>query len=162
MKNPKVLTLTAMVMALCAIGALIKIPVFTTTAALDAAPAFISAVFLPPMFAGLAGAMGHLLTAVTSGMPLGPFHFIVGAMMFAVVWGFASLHRREHHVLKWVWAFVSNAFISPLPFYFLISPAFYIATVPGITLATALNLMLAATLMPVLKKVFARTGTHAA
>lgn len=149
-----------MVIALCAIGALIKIPVFATSAALDAAPAFISAVFLPPLFAGIAGSVGHVVTALTSGMPLGPFHIIIAIMMFIVVWGFSYLHTNNRHVLKWVWAFISNAIISPLPFYFLISPAFYIAAVPGLMLATAINLALAAALMPALQKVFARKGVH--
>lgn len=162
MKNTKILTLTAMVMALCAIGALIKIPVFSTTAALDAAPAFISAVFLPPLYAGIAGGIGHMLTALTSGMPLGPFHFIIAGAMFIVVWIFALLHRRGQHTLKWIWALVSNGIVSPLPFYFLISPAFYISATPGIVLATILNLVLAAILMPILQKVFARKGVHAA
>lgn len=162
MKNRKKMTLTAMVIALCAIGALIKIPVFTTSAALDAAPAFISAVFLPPILTGVAGGMGHMLTAVTSGMPLGPFHVIIAVTMFFVVAGFSYLHKKEKHVLKWSWAFIGNAILSPLPFYFLISPAFYVASVPGLMVATAINLVLAAAVMPALQKAFARKGAHSA
>lgn len=156
MKQTKLLTLTAMVMALCAIGAMIKIPVFSATAALDAAPAFISAAFLPAAFAGIAGGMGHVLTALTSGMPLGPLHALIAIEMFVVVWVFASLHKKGKHILKWVWALIANGILSPLPFYFIISPAFFFASVPGLLLATAVNLVFVAVLLPILQKVFTR------
>lgn len=37
--------LTAMVAAICAVGAAIKVPAFISTAALDSAPAFLGVVF---------------------------------------------------------------------------------------------------------------------
>lgn len=55
----RIITLTAMVSALCAVGAMIKIPVGVTSAALDSAPAFLGAVFLPAPAAGIAAAIGH-------------------------------------------------------------------------------------------------------
>ena len=58
----RLLTLAAMFAALCAIGALIKIPVGIGSAALDTVPALISALFLPPMYAGAASLVGHLVS----------------------------------------------------------------------------------------------------
>lgn len=67
--------LTAMVAAICAVGAMIKVPTFISTAALDSAPAFLGVVFLSPILAGgAAGLIGHFITALTSGFPLG--HYI--------------------------------------------------------------------------------------
>lgn len=159
MKQTK-LTLTAMVIALCAIGAVIKIPAFITTAALDAAPALISVVFLPPMLAGVAGALGHILTALTSGMPLGPLHVIIAIEMLIVVSIFAILHQKNYHLLKWIWLLVGNGVLSALPFYFIISPAFFIASVPGLLIATVINGILAAVLIPIIQKVVMRKEVH--
>ena len=150
------ITLTALMAALCVIGSFIKIPGFITTAALDSAPAFISAAFLPPIYAGLAGLTGHMATALTSGMPLGPFHFLVAVEMLFIVWGFAVLHRKQRNVLKWVFLILMNGIIAPLPFYFLVSPAFYIGAVPSLFVATVINVIITILVMPFVAKVGVR------
>ncbi|MCH7321120.1 ECF transporter S component [Solibacillus sp. MA9] len=158
----RLIILTALIAAICVIGSMIKVPVgMITTAALDSAPAFISAVFLPPVFAGAAGAFGHIATGLTSGFPLGVFHVLIAIEMFVVVAVFAWLHRKGYHFLKWVFAIVANGIISPLPFYFLISPAFYIGALPSLFIATVINVAIAAVVMPVLKTVIHRVGVNA-
>lgn len=57
----RMITLTALTVAICVIGSFIKVPGFITTAALDSAPAFLSVLFLPPAFSGVAGAWDILL-----------------------------------------------------------------------------------------------------
>ncbi|WP_409369680.1 ECF transporter S component [Lysinibacillus sp. 38-6] len=155
------LTLTAMVAAICAIGAVIKIPSFVSTAALDSAPAFIGVVFLSPMLAGVAGLIGHFITALTSGFPYGPLHIIIAVEMFIVVWIFAVMHKKGLHFWKWPVALVLNGVVAPLPFYFIISPAFFWASLPGIFMATVINLIIVAVVMPVLSKVFVRKAGRA-
>lgn len=150
------LTLTAMVAAICAVGAFIKIPSFVSTAALDSAPAFLSVVFLSPVLAGVAGMVGHFITALTSGFPLGPLHIIIAVEMFVVVWIFGVMHKRGMHFWKWPVALVLNGVISPLPFYFIISPAFYWGALASIFMATVINLVIVAVVMPVFAKVFVR------
>lgn len=155
------LTLTAMVAAICAIGAVIKIPSFVSTAALDSAPAFIGVVFLSPVLAGVAGLIGHFITALTSGFPYGPLHIIIAGEMFIVVWIFGVMHKKGLHFWKWPVALVLNGVVAPLPFYFIISPAFFWASLPGIFMATIINLMIVAVVMPVLSKVFVRKAGRA-
>lgn len=155
------LTLTAMVAAICAIGAVIKIPSFVSTAALDSAPAFIGVVFLSPMLAGVAGLIGHFITALTSGFPYGPLHIIIAVEMFIVVWIFGVMHKKGLHFWKWPVALVLNGVVAPLPFYFIISPAFFWASLPGIFMATVINLIIVAVVMPVLSKVFVRKAGRA-
>ncbi|MEX3747122.1 MULTISPECIES: ECF transporter S component [Lysinibacillus] len=151
------LTLVAMVAAICAVGAVIKIPTpFITTAALDAAPAFLSVVFLSPVLAGVAGAIGHFITALTSGFPLGPLHIIIAVEMFIVVWIFGVMHKKGMHFWKWPVALILNGVVAPLPFYFIISPAFYWASLTSLPLATLINLVIVAVVMPILSKVFVR------
>jgi len=155
------LTLTAMVAAICAIGAVIKIPSFVSTAALDSAPAFIGVVFLSPVLAGVAGLIGHFITALTSGFPYGPLHIIIAVEMFIVVWIFGVMHKKGLHFWKWPVALVLNGVVAPLPFYFIISPAFFWASLPSIFMATVINLIIVAVVMPVLSKVFVRKAGRA-
>ncbi|MFJ7737342.1 ECF transporter S component [Lysinibacillus sp. NPDC097287] len=150
------LTLTAMVAAICAIGAVIKVPSPVSSAALDSAPAFLSVAFLSPTLAGVAGMIGHFITALTSGFPLGPLHLIIAAEMFVVVWIFGIMHKKGLKFWKWPVALVLNGIIAPLPFYFIISPAFFWGALPGLFMATLINLVIVAVAMPVISKVFVR------
>ena len=150
------LILTAMVAAICAVGAMIKVPTFISTAALDSAPAFLGVVFLSPILAGAAGLIGHFITALTSGFPLGPLHIIIAVEMLIVVWVFGVMHKKGMHFWKWPVALVLNGIIAPLPFYFIISPAFFWGALGSILMATVINLIIVAVVMPILSKVFVR------
>ncbi|MGX9133111.1 ECF transporter S component [Rummeliibacillus sp. JY-2-4R] len=156
----RIITLTAMISALCAVGAMIKIPVGISSAALDSAPAFLGAVFLPAPAAGLAAAIGHLVSAYIGGFPMGPFHIIIAIEMFLVVWGFAILHQKNHPILKWIFAIITNGLLSPLPFYWLISPEVFFTITPEIFIATLVNIAIVAVCIPILSKAFARKEAH--
>lgn len=78
----KRLTLAAMLLALCVIGANVKI---MGSVAFDSAPAFLGAVLLGPWFGATLGLFGHLVSAALAGFPLTlPIHLII-----ALPWGFA-------------------------------------------------------------------------
>lgn len=158
MDRQKLMTwiLTAMVAAICAVGAAIKVPAFISTAALDSAPAFLGVVFLSPLLAGVAGFIGHFISALTAGFPLGPLHVIIAVEMFIVVWIFGIMHKKGMHFWKWPVALVLNGIVAPLPFYFIISPAFFWGALASIFIATAINLIIVAVVMPILSKVFVR------
>ena len=156
----RLMVLTALIAAICVIGSFIKVPGPITTAALDSAPAFISAVFLPPLFAGVAGALGHIATGLTSGMPLGIFHVLIAVEMFFIIYIFTVLHRNGFHMSKWIFAIIANGVIAPLPFYFLISAEFYMASIVTLSIATIINVIVAMLVMPVLKVVVQRQGTQ--
>lgn len=153
------LTFTAMIAALSAIGAMIKIPVGIGSAALDSAPAFLGAALLPAPIAGVAAAIGHMVSAELSGFPMTlPFHALIAIEMFAVVYGFAMLHQRNHHLLKWLFAVIANGILAPLPFYFLISSQTYYAITPGIFIATVINAVIAGLCLPAITKVTGKVG----
>ncbi|MFJ8263118.1 ECF transporter S component [Rummeliibacillus sp. NPDC094406] len=156
----RIITFTAMISALCAVGAMIKVPVGVTSAALDSAPAFLGAVFLPAPVAGIAAAIGHIVSAEIGGFPYGPFHILIAFEMYIVVWGFTKLHQKNHSILKWVYAIIANGILSPLPFYWLISPEMFYSVTPGILITTIINVVIAGFCMPVLSKAFARKEAH--
>jgi len=150
----RMITLTALTVAICVIGSFIKVPGFITTAALDSAPAFLSVLFLPPAFSGIVGGLGHLATSFTSGFPFGPFHIMIAIEMFIMVYIFNVLHRKGYSIIKWVFLVITNAIILPFPFYFIMSPAFYFAALPSLLIATIINVIIVMIVMPILSKVF--------
>lgn len=157
MTKTKLLTRTALIAALCVIGSFIKIPVPPGTPALDAAPAFLSIAFLPAPFAAAAGIIGHLATALTSGFPLTlPIHLLIAAEMGLVVLIAAFLYQHGFKKTTWLWIFISNGVLSPLPYYFILSPKMYFLVAPGIIVATAINVVVAMLAMPILQRVLAR------
>lgn len=157
----RLIILTALIAAICVIGSLIKVPVgIVGTAALDSAPALISAIFLPPVFVGAAGALGHIATGLTSGFPLGILHLLIAAEMFIIVAVFAIMHLKGLHILKWIFVIIANGVIAPIPFYFIISPAFYIGSVASLTIAAAVNCLIAILVMPVMKTVVQRVEVN--
>lgn len=157
----RLIILTAFIAAICVIGSFIKVPAgIVGTAALDSAPALISAIFLPPVFAGAAGALGHIATGFTSGFPLGILHLLIAAEMFIIVAFFAIMHQKGFHIIKWIFVIIANGVIAPIPFYFIISPAFYIGSIASLTIAAAVNCLIAIIVMPVLKTVVQRVGAN--
>lgn len=95
----------AIFVALSAVGALVKIPSPTGTLALDSAPAFLAAASFAAPEGAIIGALGHLLTAATTGFPLSvPVHLLIMAEMAVFIWLFGFLTRR---VNVWVGAIVA-------------------------------------------------------
>lgn len=156
----KTLTLTAMIAALCAVGAMIKVPGGMGSMALDSAPAFLGAVFLPPVAAGVAAAIGHLISAMTGGSFLGPLHIFIAVEMFIILWGFAKLHNAGRKYSKWIFVVIANGILAPLPFYWLNSPEFFFSIVSVLLMTTLLNVVIAAVVMPILSRAFQRKEAH--
>lgn len=110
--------------------------------------------FLPPIYAGMTALIGHSASALYAGFPLGPFHLLIALEMLAIIYVFARLHQAKYQVSKWVFFIVANGLLAPLPFYFLISPSFYVGIVPGILIATIFNAVIAAVVLPVVQNVW--------
>lgn len=138
----------ALFVGLCAIGSLIKIPSGLGSLALDTVPALVSVAFLPPVFSGVVALFGHTASAFSAGFPLGPFHILVALEMFVIVYLFARLHKAGHNRFKWVFFVVANGLIAPLPFYFMISPAFFVGLLPFLFTAAVVNAIVAAVVIP--------------
>ncbi|MBY0121184.1 ECF transporter S component [Bacillus sp. S/N-304-OC-R1] len=151
MKSTK-MALIALLVALTAIGAAIKIPAVIGSVALDAFPALLAAALLGGPSGAVVGAMGHLLSALIGGMPMGPFHGIVAIEMAILAFMFAAFYQKG---LKWqagVLFVIGNAFVAPLPFLFLMSKEFYLSIVPSLFIGSTMNTVLAFIITPRLAK----------
>ena len=152
----------AIFIALSAVGAMIKIPSPIGSIALDSFPALLAAVILGPVSGAIVAGLGHIISALFGGMPLGPFHFLIMVEMAVLTWMFSILYTNGKKIGAFFLFFIGNAFVLALPFAVLISPGFYTLLVPGLTAATAVNVGLAALILPrlepVLKKMLFKDG----
>lgn len=157
----KKLALAALFISLSAVGGMIKIPLGIASIALDSMPALLSVLFFSAPLAAVIAIFGHLISAFLGGMPLGPFHLLIAAEMGLIVWLFAKLHAAGMKRLKWVVFVGFNGVIAAVPFYFLLSPSFFYATVPALLVAAAVNAAAAAVSIPYLLRIKAGRTFHA-
>jgi ECF transporter, substrate-specific component len=157
----KRLGMAAMLVALTAIGAAIKVPAIIGSVALDAFPALLAAVLLGGYGGAAVAAIGHLLSALLGGMPLGPLHLLIAVEMALLAFIFSSLYQRGRHWLAGILFVLGNAFAAPLPFIFLMGQAFYLAIVPSLFIGSVINAVIAYIAIPRLVKLVGPALTKA-
>ncbi len=119
--------------ALRAVGALTKIPSPTGTVALDACPGYFVAAAYGYREGAFVAAIGHLLTALTIGFPLGlPVHCYIALQMAVWAAAFRLLTVRVHPVAGIVGGIVLNG----------LGSSYLMVPIGGLGLATALLLPL--------------------
>lgn len=95
--NIKIITRSGLLIALSAIGAMIKIQ---GTIAFDSMPGYFAALFIGPTAGGFVAALGHLLTAITSSFPLTvPLHLITALQMGLIAYIFGALSKKCNSII---------------------------------------------------------------
>ncbi|PAV27984.1 ECF transporter S component [Virgibacillus profundi] len=155
--NVRKMSLLALFIALSVIGAAIKVPAIIGSVALDAFPALLAAVFFGSGAGAVVGGLGHMMSALIGGMPLGPLHFIIALEMALLVSLFAALYKYGKKILAGTVFLIGNAFVAPLPFIFLFDFTYYIALVPSLLIGSALNTAIAFIAVPRLNPILKGT-----
>lgn len=142
--TPRRIARIAMLVALSGVGAFIKIPSPIGTVALDAAPAYLAAAAFSPLEGSIVGAIGHLISALMTGFPLGlPVHLLVAAAMGVFVWVFGFLART---VNIWI-AVVVGVFFNGIAGAAIMIPiggfGLFTALVVPLTVGAAINIVIA-------------------
>jgi uncharacterized membrane protein len=150
MKN-RMLILLALFSALSAVGAAIKIPAIVGSVAFDVFPALLAAALLGSGAGAIVGALGHLLSSLIAGFPLGPMHGLIAGEMAVLVYIFGVFYKKNKKVIASILFILANAFAAPLPFIFLMNSAFYTAIVPSLLIGSILNTVIALVAIPRLK-----------
>jgi uncharacterized membrane protein len=102
----------AIFIAMSAVGAMVKIPSPTGTVALDAAFAFFSAIAFGWREGAIVAALGHMLTALSTGFPLSfPMHVYIAFQMSVYVSVFSVVAKKVH---LWVGVFVGIILNGPV------------------------------------------------
>ncbi|WP_106496489.1 ECF transporter S component [Lentibacillus sp. Marseille-P4043] len=144
----KKLCLLALFIALSVIGAMIKIPSFVGSIALDAFPALLAAVLISKQMGALVAGFGHLMSALIAGMPLGPLHVIIALEMAIIVWFFSVIYLSGKRKLAGLFFVFSNSLLAALPMLFLLGISFYLAVLPSLLIGAVVNAGVALLFIP--------------
>ncbi|MBM7583843.1 putative membrane protein [Bacillus pakistanensis] len=134
--------------AMSSLGAMVKIPAIVGTIALDSLPALIASVLLGPIAGAIVASLGHFISALLSGLPLGPFHLLIAVEMAILVFLFGLLYKKGKKFISYFLFTIGNAIIAPLPFLFIIHASFYFSILPSLFIGTTLNIILAIVVLP--------------
>ncbi|MCF6466764.1 ECF transporter S component [Clostridium sp. Cult2] len=141
LKNIKTLTIVAMLIALSAVGALIKV---FNTVAFDSMPGYFAALYLGGGYGALVISLGHILTAITSGFPLGiTIHLYIAIQMAVFAYLFRFFHEKFNIYIAIIVTTILNGPISALLFVPLFGWGFFIGWVLPLTIASFINIFLA-------------------
>ncbi|MBN8234834.1 ECF transporter S component [Halobacillus kuroshimensis] len=132
---------TAMFTSMAALGGLLKIPVGIGSIALDAVPALLASILLGPVSGAVAGGLGHLLSALTGGFPLGPFHLFISVEMAMLLLLFPFIYNKSRW-MGYLFFITFNSLVLPLPFLWMMNSVFYWALVPALTAGACINVIL--------------------
>ncbi|MFZ3588605.1 ECF transporter S component [Bacillus sp. DJP31] len=143
MSKTRIYAYLVMFLSLSVVGAGIKIPLGISSLALDSAPALLAAIILGPIYGAIVGGLGHLLSAFFGGLPLGPFHALIAVEMAGILYLFGLLFKFCKPIFSLGFFIICNSALAPIPFYFLISPAFYWPLVLSLLLSSLCNVGIA-------------------
>ena len=146
--STKMLVRLAVLVALCGVGAFIKIPSPTGTVALDSLPGYMAAVLIGGWGGAVVGMLGHLLSAWTVWFQLGiVIHLYIAVQMAVYVGIFGYLFGKGQKVLAIVVAIVLNGIVAPALMIPLYGTGFFYAMVLPLAVGSAVNIVLAAILV---------------
>jgi len=131
----------ALLVALCAVGSFIKIPAITGTPALDAAPGYFAALAFGAGEGALVAGIGHLLSALTVGFPLGAIHLFIAVGMAGCAAAVAGLFRIAGPWAGFAGGVLLNGFAFPALFIVIpgFGPGFFAAMLTPLFVASAIN-----------------------
>ncbi|MGE5400824.1 MAG: ECF transporter S component [Ignavibacteriales bacterium] len=151
--TPRRVARTAIFIAMSAVGAMIKVPSPTGTVALDAAFAFFSAITFGWKEGMLVAALGHLLTALTTGFPLGfPMHILIAVEMGLWVSIFSLLARKVHLWAGIIAGIILNGPVSAVMVIPIGGMGLMAALLIPLTIGGAVNIFIAVTAYLIIKK----------
>lgn len=149
-KNVKTLTLVAMLIAMSAVGALIKI---FNTVAFDSLPGFFASLYFGGWIGAIVISLGHMFTALTSGFPLGLPNDIIIAIEMAICAYFYSLaYKKLNAFAAIVVGTILNGPIATLVFVPEFGWGFFSQWVIPLTVASFANVFLASVIYGMLSK----------
>ena len=150
--NTKKLAFAALFVAFSFVGANLKI---FSSIALDSLPAFLGTLLMGPAWGAAIGAVGHLLTAITSGFPFGlPAHAVIMVLMALTMAVFSwvmnglqkiGLPRPVTYLVAGAAAVLINGPLDILALFPLLEPVMgkeaLLALIPVLSMAAAANVV---------------------
>ncbi len=111
--NTRKLTFMALLIALCFVGANIKIP--GTTIGFDSMPGYFGGLLFGVLGGGIIGAIGHMIVSALMGFPLSlASHLVIAITMFIAVAGTTYAAKKFNMVVAVIVGTVLNGVLSPM------------------------------------------------
>lgn len=146
------LTVAGTLIALSVVGSYLKIPSPTGTVAFDSLPGFLGALLLGYPGGATIGFLGHILTSLNVGFPLGlPVHLIIACEMAMTCVLFRLLYRRNR-ILAIICGVLLNGVLAPLTLVPVFGWGFFTGIAISLIVASAVNIILASLIFEVLKR----------
>lgn len=151
--TPRTVARIAILIALSAVGAFIKIPSPTGSVALDSAPGFFAAGAFGPVIGGIVISIGHLFSSGTTGFPLSlPVHIYIAGQMFLWAVVFWLLASKVNVWLGVVVATICNGVVSALLMIPVGGMGMFTGFVGFLTIGAAVNLIIAGLAYTIVKR----------
>jgi len=122
---------TSVFTALCVIGSFIRPPSPIQTIAFDSSPGFFTALYYGPLDGAIVTGVGHIITSIINGLPLGVLHLPI-ALGMAVAGAAIGIVNRSNYE----WSFIPATAIG-----IGINTALFAVAVPAIGWIAALSLI---------------------
>jgi uncharacterized membrane protein len=148
--NTSFLVKIALLTALSVIGSYIKFPGPVGSIALDSLPGFLGAILLGGKGGALILVLGHFLSALNSGFPLGPIHILIAFIMGSCGFILSYLMQKNVYLAVAITTLVNGAVSAALLIPFFGVPFFY-STAPVLTVASLANIILAVVISKLIK-----------
>ncbi|ABZ84150.1 conserved hypothetical protein [Heliomicrobium modesticaldum Ice1] len=144
-KSVRSIALMGLLIALSAVGAMVKLPSPVGTIGLDSAPGFFAALALGATGGMIVIALGHLLTAMVVGFPLTlPVHLFIALQMAMWAYVFRRVNGQFGLTAAFAAAVCLNGVVSSLTMLLLGGWGAVMAVMPFLVAASAVNVGLAA------------------
>lgn len=147
-KVSRKITLISVLVALTVVGAAIKVPAVIGSVAFDSFPALLAAALLGGPAGAVVAGMGHLLSALMGGFPLGALHGLIAIEMALLAFIFSFFYKSGRNWVAAILFVLGNTFVAPFPFMFLMGDAFYLALLPSLFVGSVLNMAIALVAIP--------------
>lgn len=159
------LVLTSLFIALSFIGANIKV---LGTIAFDSMPGFLGTLILGPVYGAVIGALGHFLTALTSGFPLTlPVHLLLMITMALTMLGFGFVYKKFSKInilISMILSVIAGTLLNGPVSLILLMPILgkgtVLALMPVLTGVAALNAILAVAVYKFIPERFQAKEVH--
>ncbi|MGJ7045523.1 ECF transporter S component [Thermoanaerobacterium thermosulfurigenes] len=153
-KNVKTLTLVAMLIAMSAVGAMIKV---YNTVAFDSLPGYFASLYFGSYIGAIVISLGHIFTALTSGFPLGiPNHIIIAVSMAVCAYFYSLVYKKFNSYVAVAVGTILNGPVATLIFVPQYGWGFFIQMVLPLTIASFTNVLLASIIYKTVLKMIKR------
>jgi len=148
----KRLVLLSLMVALSAVGAYVIIPSPVGTVALDSAPGYLASLLFGGISGGVVLLLGHLISAVKSGFPLGIIHLLIAVLMGGCGLVFAYLNTVTNYFISSLCVIILNGVIITALLIPFTGYGFFLAMLAPLLVGSTVNVVLAAVINKILEE----------